>query len=88
MLDSPGSDDGMPHHQFYLLVTELPEQVSEQMLMEFFQDRRQSGGGSVSSIDLNQSARSAAVYFHDSEGTYFMLAIRICKQENLVLRIM
>lgn len=53
-------------HQFHLRVTELPPNVTEQELGEFFQDRRKSGGGPIEQIAFDYSG-AAAIYFADRE---------------------
>ena len=68
VLDSPGHDDSPQHHHFYLRVTGLPDPITEEELREFFQDRRQSGGGPVAKVELNCAERSAAVFFVDADG--------------------
>ncbi|XP_076464939.1 protein mono-ADP-ribosyltransferase PARP14-like [Babylonia areolata] len=60
-------NDSVQSQQFHLRVTELPPSVTERELQEFFQDRRQSGGGPVSKVELNTDTRSAAIHFADEE---------------------
>ena len=68
VLDDSGHDDNPQHHHFCLLVKELPDHITESELREFFQDRRQSGGGPVAKVDFNPAKRSAAIFFVNSEG--------------------
>ncbi|KAK7479356.1 hypothetical protein BaRGS_00029434 [Batillaria attramentaria] len=54
-------------HQFYLRVTDLPPQVTEQELWAFFQDRRASGGGPINQVVLDPSKTAAAIHFTDTD---------------------
>ncbi|KAL8567911.1 hypothetical protein ACOMHN_059033 [Nucella lapillus] len=63
--DVPGEDRSIQHPHVHLLVTDLPPSITESELRKFFEDRRQSGGGLITKVELNASARSAAIFFSD-----------------------
>lgn len=65
--NTPDEDKSIQHHHFHLLVTELPPAIMESELREFFEDRRQSGGGPITKVELDASARSAAIFFSDEQ---------------------
>ena len=75
----PDADDVAQHHHFHLLVTDLPDPISEMELQEYFQNRRESGGGPVTKVDLNLPARSAAVFFADAESMVYLCYTYLCK---------
>jgi hypothetical protein len=52
---------------FFLQVSGLPDQVTEQELADFFQNRSACGGGPVSRIDIDPATKSARVFFVDPD---------------------
>ena len=53
-----------------ILVTNLPQNVTDQQIELFFENSKKSGGGEVLRVEYDQEARSAKVTFKDAEGLF------------------
>ena len=51
-----------------LLIQGLGESITKQELEIRFQSRKKSGGGDISSVELNSAKGEAVVVFEDEEG--------------------
>ncbi|KAL8607984.1 hypothetical protein ACOMHN_005539 [Nucella lapillus] len=66
VLDPSREEDRRPPApDAYLKVTELPPSLTEAALREFFQSRRESGGGPVADLKYHAATNSASVVFLD-----------------------
>ncbi|XP_070211879.1 protein mono-ADP-ribosyltransferase PARP14-like isoform X1 [Littorina saxatilis] len=79
--DTGPQESPQHHHRFHLQVTDLPDAITTKELVDFFEDRKESGGGPVTDVNHNQSTRSAAIYFFDSDSIE-----RITKKVPLLLK--
>lgn len=52
-------------------VLELPENVDEELLSLYFENRRRSGGGPLESVEIKQNR--AVLCFEDAEGKWSFL---------------
>ncbi|KAK3598395.1 hypothetical protein CHS0354_019798 [Potamilus streckersoni] len=48
-------------------VTKLPDETTEDMLMNYFENRRRNGGGPIENIELHQVTSSAIIEFQEAD---------------------
>ena len=51
-------------------VSKLPDNVTEDAIRYFFENRRVSGGGVVDTVDYDKTAHTAVVIFEEAEGLF------------------
>ena len=49
-------------------VSNIPQGASEDLLTNFFENKRRSGGDDIDEIDYDEGARTAIITFKDPEG--------------------
>ena len=71
--------EGCPPSQCTVKVTGLSEDISEDLLIMYFENTKRSKGGPVNSIDIDRDLRECLITFESPEGMFKALKQKMKK---------